>query len=149
AVVLQLDICRFTAMSQTMIPLQIAEMVHHIFSRFDEEVMDKKLFKIDTVGDAYMVAGWLPCDRDWYLKEVTQTSCSAMLALARKMLRVMADYRREKGCDVGCRIGISVGVVASGILGRKQSRFHVVGQAMRDVEMLEQNALENSVHVSD
>ena len=43
-----------------MSPMQLASLVHGIFSGFDAAVKDRGLFKMDTVGDAYLVAGFLP-----------------------------------------------------------------------------------------
>ncbi|EKX34296.1 hypothetical protein GUITHDRAFT_44989, partial [Guillardia theta CCMP2712] len=148
--VLQLDICNFTRMSQGSSAMEIAQMVHKLFSSFDQAVMKYKLFKIDTVGDAYIVAGWLPCDSDWSMKEETRASCSSILNLARLMLRALRKHNRERGGkeELSCRVGIAVGLVASGVLGRRHSRFYVVGQAMREVDLLEQTALINNVHVS-
>lgn len=58
-VALQLDICGFTVLSQTVSPVGLAQKVHELFSDFDKAVIDFKLFKVDTIGDAYIVVGWL------------------------------------------------------------------------------------------
>jgi len=52
AVVLQLDICGFTALAQTLEPLALAHMLHELFGAFDSHVQNLNLFKMDTVGDA-------------------------------------------------------------------------------------------------
>ena len=46
AVVLQLDICRFTELSQTMAPMEVARMLHGVFSAFDAAVLERNLFKV-------------------------------------------------------------------------------------------------------
>ena len=33
--------------------------IHELFSDFDEAVMKFQLFKLDTIGDAYIIVGWL------------------------------------------------------------------------------------------
>ena len=58
-VALQLDICGFTVLSQTVSPVGLAQVVHELFSDFDKAVLDYKLFKVDTIGDAYIVVAWL------------------------------------------------------------------------------------------
>jgi len=63
-VALQLDICGFTVLSQTVSPMELAETVHLLFSDFDEAVMELKLFKVDTIGDAYIIVGWLHGSQD-------------------------------------------------------------------------------------
>ena len=52
AVVVQLDICRFTELSGSMSAMEVAEMVHALFSAFDAAVSRRGLFKMDTVRAA-------------------------------------------------------------------------------------------------
>ena len=59
AIVLQLDLCGFTDFSHRVSPVALARALHQIFSDFDTAVTTLKLFKMDTVGDAYIVAAWL------------------------------------------------------------------------------------------
>jgi class 3 adenylate cyclase len=55
----QLDICGFTSLSATTRPLEIAQSVNMLFSEFDRAVTGRNLFKVDTIGDAYIIVGWL------------------------------------------------------------------------------------------
>ena len=48
-----------------------------------------------------------------------------------------------------CRIGIAVGTVLCGVLGRLQPRFHVFGHGIRAAEKLEQTGTPDAVHASD
>ena len=52
AVVLQLDICRFTELSQTMAPMEVARMLHEVFSAFDAAVLERGLFKVRFTCEA-------------------------------------------------------------------------------------------------
>jgi len=61
-VALQLDIAGFTTLSQTVSPDKLASVLNLIFSDFDEFVVKVDLFKVDTVGDAYLVVGFLDHD---------------------------------------------------------------------------------------
>ena len=58
-VALQLDICGFTMLSSALSPVALAETVSKLFSDFDQVVMGTNIFKIDTIGDAYIMVGWL------------------------------------------------------------------------------------------
>ncbi len=64
AVVVQLDLCQFTSLTGAMAAIEVAEMVHALFSAFDAAVCRLGLFKMDTIGDAYVVAGFLPAGGD-------------------------------------------------------------------------------------
>merc|ERR1711981_443998 len=54
------DIVGFTAMSQMCPPYQVMHFLHNLFVEFDALVdMDSQLWKVETVGDAFMVASGL------------------------------------------------------------------------------------------
>ncbi|KAJ1493673.1 nucleotide cyclase [Baffinella frigidus] len=108
-VVLVLDLCNFTKFSQEGTPLQLI---------LDREVKKQGLFKMDTIGDAYVAAGWL---NSLDPAEATER-CAAMICLSQRMLKVLEDHREVSGKDLRCRIGISTGEVYAGVLGRLQPR---------------------------
>ena len=47
--VLQLDVCNFTVISQTLHPTKLADMINALVSDFDKHVIRHKLMKIDTM----------------------------------------------------------------------------------------------------
>ena len=150
AVVLQLDICKFTVLSQTMTPLEVAGMVHDMYSVFDAAVQERGLFKMDTIGDAYVVAGFLPSDDEVgaaHDQEIYRV-CLDVLHLARVMILTMARYRRRHARPTHCRIGVATGRVFAGVLGRLQPRFHIFGEAVRTAEGMEQSGRVDAVHAS-
>jgi class 3 adenylate cyclase len=149
AAVLQLDICGFTALSQTMSPIEVARLVHRLFSRFDIAVHALGLFKMDTVGDAYIVAGFLPPplrtagDDSSHLTDQSRTYadeerhadqergvCERLLKLGEAILEEMDICRKETGMNVHGRIGVAIGPVVVGSLGRLQPRIHVLGKVL-------------------
>jgi len=99
---------------------------------------------MDTIGDAYVAAGWL---NSLDPAEATER-CAAMIRLSQRLLRVLAVQREVSGQDVRCRIGISKGVVYAGVLGRLQPRYHLFGEPMRIAEQLGSRGAVDSVHVS-
>ena len=54
------DIVGFTAMSQTCQPYQVMQFLDCLFVEFDDLIeMDSQLWKVETIGDAFMVASGL------------------------------------------------------------------------------------------
>ena len=54
------DIVGFTSMSQTCQPFEVMSFLHDLFTAFDDLVdMDSQLWKVETIGDAFMVASGL------------------------------------------------------------------------------------------
>ena len=147
AAVLQLDICKFTVLSQTIPPLELASLIHKLFLQFDAEVQRQKLFKMDTIGDAYIVAGLLP---DTHGQSATQRVCHGLVEVARVMIQTLQEHSRETGQEVSCRIGVAVGTVVTGVLGKLQPRFHIQGPGVHVAENLESSSpLQNALHASE
>jgi class 3 adenylate cyclase len=145
AAVLQLDICGFTDLSQTITPMQLALLMHKLFTYFDDTVHANWLFKMDTVGDAYIVAALLP-------EGDAQRSCAChgMLEVAKAMISGLERHYQETGQRVHCRIGVAIGEVTTGVLGHLQTRFHITGPGLQAAEMMEQTSpVKDSLHASD
>ena len=54
------DIVGFTSMSQTCLPFEVMSFLHNLFTAFDGLVdMDSDLWKVETIGDAFMLASGL------------------------------------------------------------------------------------------
>ena len=137
-------------------------MMCRLFTDFDRAILSCGLFKMDTVGDAYIAAGFFPVAKNGHSDSnkdldtdhegsITAASrvCQDILNLAGSMLAAVAQYRAETGKEVHCRIGISAGPILAGVLGRLQPRFHIFGQGIRKAERKEQSGSAGAVHVSE
>jgi class 3 adenylate cyclase len=165
AIVLQLDLCSFTEFSRKISPMELAETLHQLFSRFDTTVRSLNLFKMDTVGDAYIVAAWLTSEKSSTALKATheadsprqnteymthaRKSCHSVLWLAGMMLNALDSHRTKEGHQTTARIGVAVGKVVVGFLGWMQPRIHIRGYGMRKAEKLEQQGNPGMVHVCD
>ena len=145
---------------QEMDALDVARLMHRLFSAFDAAVVDAGLFKMDTVGDAYVAAGFFPpvsspqpggCSENDAADAAAATTgkaCSQVLRAARDMIAVVAACREETGRELHCRIGVSAGEVLAGVLGRLQPRFHIFGAGLRAAEQHEKAGQIDTVHAS-
>jgi hypothetical protein len=136
--------------------LDVARLMHRLFSAFDAAVTCAGLFKMDTVGDAYVAAGFLPlaqpwpgpCDDGHAAAMLAGQACDRVLLAARDMIAAVAACREETGRDVHCRIGVSAGEVLAGVLGRLQPRFHIFGAGLTAAERHEKAGQIDAVHAS-
>jgi class 3 adenylate cyclase len=170
-VALQLDICGFTQLSSSLSPASLANAVHKLFSDFDDAVLGRHIFKVDTIGDAYIVVGWLHRSSsqkagsflslslpvlkegeddseapDHELDDVNQ--CADILSLAGELLEIINCHRHTSSIPWDARIGISLGNVVAGMLGDRQKRFSVQGEAMEHIAQLEPQGKPGKVHCS-
>jgi hypothetical protein len=151
----------------------VARLMHRLFSAFDAAITSAGLFKMDTVGDAYVAAGFLPRPLPKHLARsaggvgrvgndgavatdtteeepaaATGQACDRVLRAARDMIAAVAACREETGRDVHCRIGVSAGEVLAGVLGHLQPRFHIFGAGLSAAERHEKAGQIDAVHAS-
>jgi len=154
-VALHLDLCNFTHISQTVTPLKLIRAIHEVFSEFDDHLMLHGLFKVDTIGDAYVAVGFLPSSCSYGTSRGKKSNaecfhaCQSMMHVARLMLTTLSKFRKRRDIDLRCRIGISRGSVFAGVLGTLQPRYQLLGKPMRVAEELEGNSMIDGVHVSE
>jgi class 3 adenylate cyclase len=172
-VALQLDLCGFTNLSSSLRPASLANAVHRLFSDFDDAVLGRNLFKVDTIGDAYIVVGWLHRSSSQkadfggsvlrlpIMKEGAEDSdapndelddvnqCADMLSLAGELLEIINRHRHTSSIPWDARIGMSLGNAVAGVLGDRQKRFSVQGEAMQHIAQLEPQSKPGKAHCSD
>lgn len=65
-----------------------------------------------------------------------------------RMKDVLRDVNAQLGVNVRMRVGVHVGWVVTGVVGRTRPRFHVYGPAVLTAEKMEQTGREGLIHCS-
>lgn len=134
--VLFTDIVGFTPLSARLSPTELLELLNRIFSEFDDLAASRGLEKIKTIGDAYMVAGGLP--------EPHPDHLAAMASLSLQMHQTVASAFP----GLSLRVGLHVGSVIAGVIGRRKFIYDVWGETVNTASRLESHGAPDRVHVS-
>jgi class 3 adenylate cyclase/soluble cytochrome b562 len=143
ATILFADLAGFTALSSTMVAVEIVEMLDLLFSRFDALAERYGLEKIKTIGDGYMVAGGVPDPRPDHAVAVAE------MALAMEDATVIATRALGVlGQPLRVRIGIHTGPLVAGVLGTNKLIYDVWGDTVNIASRMEKYGEPGRVHVS-
>lgn len=138
--VLFADMVGFTPMSEHLSPEEVVEMLDGVFSEFDVIAERRQLEKIKTVGDAYMVVGGLP--------EPRSDAAEAVAEMALEMQEVVAGYRTSLGETLRLRIGIDIGPVVAGVIGRQKFTYDLWGDTVNTASRMESHGIPGQIQVT-
>ncbi len=134
------DIVGFTPRAAQLPADRLVSFLNRIFSEFDTLAEEHGLEKIKTIGDAYMVAGGLPEQKDGHALAVAE--------MALDMLAVTAALSREFGEEIAVRIGIHSGPAVAGVIGSRKLFYDVWGDTVNTAARMEQHGQAGRIQVS-
>lgn len=138
------DVQRFTAISSSMSPETLVNMLDMYFGKFDDIVSEYGIEKIKTIGDAYMcVCGLTGTVEDHALRMV-----NAAKDMMKFVTEIEPKVQEEFGNAFHFRIGIHSGNVVSGVVGRKKYAYDIWGDSVNVAARMEQNSEPGKINIT-
>ncbi|CAG9816745.1 unnamed protein product [Phaedon cochleariae] len=137
------DIVGFTELSARSTPLEVVELLNDLYTCFDSIVEEFDVYKVETIGDAYMVVSGLPeRNGNSHAGEIARMSL-ALLEAVRKF-----RIRHRPTDPLKLRIGIHTGPCVAGVVGLKMPRYCLFGDTVNTASRMESNGSALRIHVS-
>ncbi|PIC31354.1 hypothetical protein B9Z55_012082 [Caenorhabditis nigoni] len=141
---LVVDVCQFTKFCEAFIPVHILETLQELYSSFDYIVQKNKAFKVENVGDAYLICSGIPeMTACRHLREVSKIS----LKLQEFMKTFTVRHRPSHILQI--KMGITSGAVAAGILGSIAPRFCIFGDTVNMACRMASTGLPGTIQLSE
>ncbi|KAM5255655.1 guanylate cyclase soluble subunit alpha-1 [Ctenodactylus gundi] len=134
------DIVGFTAICSQCSPLQVITMLNALYTRFDRQCGELDVYKVETIGDAYCVAGGLHRESDTHAVQI------ALMAL--KMMELSDEVMSPHGEPIKMRIGLHSGSVFAGVVGVKMPRYCLFGNNVTLANKFESCSVPRRINVS-
>jgi len=141
ATIAQSDLVGFTEMSTRLEPVEVVQLVEEIFRIFDGLTDRYGVYKIETVGDAYIAGMADP-------PLTSRHSPVTVLRLALAMVAKAEAWSALRGEEVRLRIGIHSGECVGGVVGKDMQRYHLFGPLCSCLDIVEGTSEPGRVQIS-
>ncbi|XP_076022323.1 atrial natriuretic peptide receptor 1 [Genypterus blacodes] len=137
------DIVGFTSISASCTPLQVVKMLNNLYMCFDTRIDSYNVYKVETIGDAYMVVSGLPeRNGDRHADEIAKMALDLVAAVRQVSIPHMPNQRLQ------LRAGIHTGPCVAGIVGYKMPRYCLFGDTVNTASRMESTSLPQRIHTS-
>ncbi|XP_068173187.1 retinal guanylyl cyclase 2 isoform X1 [Antennarius striatus] len=137
------DIVGFTTISSLSDPIEVVDLLNDLYSLFDAVLSNHDVYKVETIGDAYMVASGLPKrNGNKHAAEIANMSLNILSSVGTFRMRHMPDV------PVRIRIGIHSGPCVAGVVGLTMPRYCLFGDTVNTASRMESTGLPYRIHVN-
>ncbi|XP_014866140.1 PREDICTED: retinal guanylyl cyclase 2-like isoform X2 [Poecilia mexicana] len=137
------DIVGFTTISSLSDPIEVVDLLNDLYTLFDAVLSNHDVYKVETIGDAYMVASGLPKrNGNKHAAEIANMSLNILSSVGSFHMRHMPDV------PVRIRIGIHSGPCVAGVVGLTMPRYCLFGDTVNTASRMESTGLPYRIHVN-
>ncbi|XP_042312027.1 guanylate cyclase soluble subunit beta-2-like isoform X1 [Sceloporus undulatus] len=135
------DVVTFTNICAQCEPIQIVLMLNEMYLRFDRLTTVHDVYKVETIGDAYMVVGGVPVPVSTHAERVANFALGMIIAAK--------DIKNPvSGNPIQIRVGIHTGPVLAGVVGEKMPRYCLFGDTVNIASRMESHGVPSKIHLS-
>ncbi|XP_076348426.1 soluble guanylate cyclase 88E-like [Tachypleus tridentatus] len=136
------DVVTFTEICSRITPMEVVSMLNDMYSLFDQLTEKHRVYKVETIGDAYMVVSGAP--------DVDEKHAENICDIALDMVDVIGDLKDPStGQSLRIRVGIHSGTVVAGVVGLKMPRYCLFGDTVNTASRMESTSEALKIHISE
>ncbi|NXN93297.1 GUC2F cyclase, partial [Rhinopomastus cyanomelas] len=137
------DIVGFTTISALSEPIEVVDLLNDLYTLFDAVLGNHDVYKVETIGDAYMVASGLPKrNGNKHAAEIANVSLDILSSVGTFKMRHMPEI------PLRIRIGLHTGPCVAGVVGLTMPRYCLFGDTVNTASRMESTGLPYRIHVS-
>ncbi|XP_050088448.1 uncharacterized protein LOC126572828 [Anopheles aquasalis] len=138
------DIVGFTDISANSSAMEVVIMLNTLYRLFDSIILKYDVYKVETIGDAYMVVSGLPQrNGDRHAGEIAMMSLDLVCGISGFIIPHM------NGRTLEIRVGINTGPCVAGVVGTTMPRYCLFGDTINTASRMESTGEPMKIHISD
>lgn len=110
------DVVGFTQTCSQLSPMEVVSMLNSMYTKFDSKLEVHNVYKVETIGDAYMVVSGLPEKTTNHAEEIMEMGFDMLDAIS-------ALLNPATGQPLKIRVGCHSGPVVAGVVGIKMQEL--------------------------
>jgi atrial natriuretic peptide receptor A len=140
---LVLDIIGFTSMAGEMSAYKVMEMLNDLYNEFDKLVEKHGVYKVETIGDAYMVVGGAPD-----VLPNPQLGAQRVALFSLDAMQKVNSFMTKDGERIFIRAGLHSGPVMAGVVGTAMPRYCFFGDTVNMSSRMESTSKKAKIQCS-
>ncbi|XP_062609740.1 atrial natriuretic peptide receptor 2-like [Saccostrea cucullata] len=137
------DIVGFTILAAKLTPLDVVNFLNDVYTLFDDIISRYDVYKVETIGDAYMVVSGLPKENgNRHSGEIASMSLSILTRLQFYRMKAIPDQ------NIMVRIGLHTGPVCAGVVGHTMPRYCLFGDTVNTASRMETYGEGGKIHIT-
>ncbi|XP_075237723.1 atrial natriuretic peptide receptor 2-like isoform X5 [Lycorma delicatula] len=138
------DIVGFTNISTLSSPMEIVNMLNGLYTLFDLCIQKYDVYKVETIGDSYMVVSGLPQrNGNKHAGEIATMSIDLLLNIKKFTI----PHRPNEILQM--RIGVNTGPCVAGVVGTTMPRYCLFGDTINTASRMESTGEAMKIHISN
>ncbi len=121
----------FTTLASESTAHQIVDLLNTLYNLFDLRIENYDVYKVETIGDAYMVASGVPVANSHHAEELAKMALDLLAKV------VTFEVPHKPGYRLKLRMGIHSGSCVAGVVGTKIPHYSVFGETVEIAGLME------------
>ncbi|XP_030374348.1 uncharacterized protein LOC115623929 [Scaptodrosophila lebanonensis] len=136
------DIVGFTTIAAHCSPVQVVDLLNDLYTIFDATINAYNVYKVETIGDAYMVVSGVPVKIPDHAEQIATMALDLLHQSGR------FNVKHLPGVPLQLRIGLHTGPCCAGVVGLTMPRYCLFGDTVNTASRMESTGSSWRIHMS-